>query len=309
MRYRATGCPQAFRVAAQLGLQDRSTHSQDDVTALTEEMVTNIDCSNILSFLSINSHINTFTVPQAQLHQPPSPPSYPAAGLHVKHHGTDTYLASTSLFRLPYTVQGNDLNFTSCHVLLRLSHRTQHSHLSDMAAAASDIFSPTRLSPSFSPFSFDFPLHHTEPVESNVDAVRKYGLASALCAKDMIPRYSPLRIHKISSPGSTSQRKTSPLKLFISTRYRRNPLPTPPDCPRKYAASDTKYPTILPSFQITCLDSSNQCHNTCDEDDSSNDAQLCDKTPTLSPSTRDKTPVATPVRPKTDSREADLVKL
>lgn len=178
-----------------------------------------------------------------------------------------------------------------------------------MATSASDIFSPTRMSPSFSPFSSGLPPPCVEPVQLDLDVISKYGLTSALGAQDMIPRHSPLLAHRTtkSTARTTSQKLTVPFKLSIPSRYRRFHSTPSLHSSQKYAGSDTKHPTLLPGFKIASFEHSDDNLN---EDATADEFQLWDKTPTVSPSMRDRTPVATPVRPKAQAaREADFLQL
>lgn len=181
--------------------------------------------------------------------------------------------------------------------------------------ASRDIFSPTRLSPSFSPFSdLGAPLstatvsREVEPPELNVDEVSKYGLTSAFCAQNMIPRYSPLLLHRTSSSNmkTTPPKKTTPLKLFISARYKRA-FASSKQNTSKYAGSETKYPTSLPSFQFTSSDSSESDASSDENEDE--EADLYDKTPRASPRNKDRTPTATPVKLKADLAEEQGIKV
>lgn len=169
-------------------------------------------------------------------------------------------------------------------------------------SAFADIFSPTRVSPSFSRFNLDlaspllFAPDHTrnselkpaDTSELRMHAVSSIGFTSALCSQNLIPRHSPLLSHRSSFSSSSSTSPSSgrkPLRLFISSRYQR----TSHTKAKQYADADTKHPKALPSFQVTPSDNSDSEFSS-DEDDSDS----CDETPTLSPSKYDKTPLATP---------------
>lgn len=192
------------------------------------------------------------------------------------------------------------------------SHRSSAgfgtSTLDAAAASAADIFSPTRLSPSFSPIIPDLEpllpaiIGKTESTELSLDEVSKYGLTSTLCAQNMIPRDSPLLAHRSSSPSlrSTKSQKVAPLNLFISSRYRRSARKQ--DRQTKQSISDVKHPKVLPSFQFTC--SSHDIDSNSDSEEDNVYEHACDKTPTLSPARRDRTPTVTPTTAKLIKPEA-----
>lgn len=207
----------------------------------------------------------------------------------------------------------------------------------DLKSAALDIFSPTRVSPAFnSRFDLDLTLPHlltaertsksdfksTDSSELRVDSTSsRFGLTPALCAQDLIPRHSPLVTHKpsfrsnIKSTLSTYRtKKVEPLRLFISSRYKRTSA-APALCQAaasskeptstKHAACDTKHPKALPSFQLACPDDNTNSSES--EKTESEDADTYDRTPTLTPSRRSLSPVATPVTAKPSSAEETAI--